>query len=97
MTSDYKAKIDAKDSTISLLSSHIKNGYEHKSVECEVLFLFDKLKKEYWYQGKLYDTKPMTPEDRQLRISDQPLKVDFLDGDGNLLAKDVDLNKLPGI
>lgn len=66
--SDYKAKIDAKDSTISLLSSHITNGYEHKSVECEVKFLYDQFKKEYWYKGQVYDVVPMSPEDQQLKV-----------------------------
>lgn len=89
VVSDYKAKIDAKDSTISLLSSHITNGYEHKSVECEVKMLFDVLKKEYWYKGKLYDTVPMSPEDTQLKIEDEKVKVDILDGEGNTIAKNV--------
>jgi regulatory protein YycI of two-component signal transduction system YycFG len=69
VTSDYKAKIDAKDSIISLLSSHITNGYEIKTVECEVEYDHEKGVKRYFYQGVLYDTWTMDDEDRQLEIN----------------------------
>jgi hypothetical protein len=68
VNSDYKAKIDAKDSHISLLSSHITNGYEIKSVECEVEYDFVNGLKRYFYQGVLYDTRSMDDNDRQLEI-----------------------------
>jgi len=68
VNSEYKAKIDAKDSVISLLSSHITNGYEIKNVECEVEYDFDKGLKRYFYQGVLYETLSMTDSDRQLEI-----------------------------
>jgi hypothetical protein len=68
VVSDYKAKIDAKDSVISLLSSHITNGYEHKTVECEVEYDFDKGLKRFFYQGVLYDTQSMGDDERQLEI-----------------------------
>lgn len=64
--SDYKAKIDAKDSMISLLSSHITNGYEIKSVECEVEVDHILGVKRFFYQGVLYDTIPLEDSDRQL-------------------------------
>src|SRR5688572_3123074 len=35
--SEYKAKTDAKDATINLMSNHITNGYEMRNVECEVV------------------------------------------------------------
>jgi hypothetical protein len=68
VNSDYKAKIDAKDSHVSLLSSHITNGYEIKSVECEVEYDFNLGIKRYFYQGVLYDTSTMDDTDRQLEI-----------------------------
>lgn len=68
VNSDYKAKIDAKDSIMNLLSSHITNGYEIKSVECDVEMDYDKGLKRYFYQGVLYDTVAMTGDDRQLEI-----------------------------
>lgn len=67
--SDYKAKIDAKDSVIGLLSNHITNGYEIKSVECDVEYDFHAGLKRYFWQGELYDTRPMDDNDRQLEIS----------------------------
>lgn len=69
VTSDYKAKIDAKDSLMSLLSSHITNGYEIKTVECELEIDHEKCLKRYYYQGILYDTRPMDDEDRQLELN----------------------------
>jgi hypothetical protein len=69
VTSDYKAKIDAKDSIVSLLSSHITNGYEIKTVECEVEYDHNAGLKRYFYQGVLYDTRAMDDTDRQLEIN----------------------------
>ena len=69
VSSDYKAKIDAKDSTISLLSSNVTNGYEVKNVECEVEYDYEQGLKRYFYQGVLYDTVAMTDADRQLDIN----------------------------
>lgn len=68
VNSDYKAKIDAKDSIIGLLSSNITNGYEIKTVECEVECDYDKGLKRYYYQGVLYETVAMSDEDRQLEM-----------------------------
>lgn len=68
--SDYKAKIDAKDSIIGLLSNHITNGYEIKTVECEVEMDYDKGLKRYFYQGVLYDTRAMDDNDRQLELGE---------------------------
>lgn len=65
VNSQYKAKIDEKESVISLLSSHITTGYEMKSAECEVEYDYDKGVKRYFYQGVLYDTVAMTDSDRQ--------------------------------
>ena len=66
VNSQYKAKIDEKDSVISLLSMHITNGYELKKTECEVEYDFDRNVKRIYYQGVLQDTHPMTDDDRQL-------------------------------
>jgi hypothetical protein len=66
VNSNYKAKIDEKDSIVSLLSSHITNGYEIKTVECEVEYDYDAGLKRYFFQGVLYDTRSMDDTDRQL-------------------------------
>ena len=34
--SDFKAKIDQKDSLIAALSNNVNNGWEYRSVDCEV-------------------------------------------------------------
>jgi hypothetical protein len=68
VNSQYKARIDEKESVINLLSSHITTGYEMKNVECEVEYDFDKGLKRYFYQGVLYDTAPMTDTDRQQEL-----------------------------
>jgi hypothetical protein len=70
VNSQYKAKIDEKESVISLLSSHITNGYEIKSVECEVEYDYHAGLKRYFYQGVLYDTVAMTDSDRQQELYD---------------------------
>jgi hypothetical protein len=36
VVSDFKAKIDAKHSLISMLSNNVNNGYEYRNVDCEV-------------------------------------------------------------
>jgi hypothetical protein len=66
VNSNYKAKIDEKDSIVSLLSSHITNGYEIKTVECDVEYDYDAGLKRYFFQGVLYDTRSMDDNDRQL-------------------------------
>jgi hypothetical protein len=68
VVSDFKAKIDAKESIIGMLSNHITSGYEIKTVECEVEVDYDKGLKRYFYQGVLYDTRPLGDEERQLPL-----------------------------
>lgn len=70
VSSNYKARIDEKVSVISRLSANVTNGYEIKSVECEVEFDFANGLKRYFYQGVLYDTQAMTDADRQLEIGE---------------------------
>lgn len=67
--SDFKAKIDAKDAVVSLLSGHISNGYEMKNVECEVVKDFEKGTKTYFYEGQPYDTVALTAFDRQTELA----------------------------
>ncbi len=66
--SSFKAKIDAQDSHIRLLSSRVATGYEFRTENCIVKKDFKKGVKEYYYQGVLYDTVKMTAEDHQLRL-----------------------------
>ena len=34
--SDFKAKIDAKDSLIAALSNNVNNGWEYRTIDCEI-------------------------------------------------------------
>jgi hypothetical protein len=74
MASTLKAKIDAQDSRIGLLSRYINTGYDHRNVECIVKKNFAAGTKEYYFQGELVDTQPLTQEDHQLGINDHAAK-----------------------
>lgn len=67
--SEHKAKTDAKDAIINLMSSHINNGYEMKNVECEVEKDYEKGVKTYFYNGVKYDTVPLSNMDRQTELA----------------------------
>lgn len=69
VVSEFKAKIDAQDSQINLLSGHISNGFETRNVECEVEKDFDKGIKKYSHNGITYDTVPLTNLDRQTELA----------------------------
>lgn len=68
VASDFKSRIDQKDSTISRLSSNITNGFEYRSETCDVIMIPEKSIKQYWWRGVKYDERPMDPEDFQLKI-----------------------------
>jgi hypothetical protein len=38
VASEFKSKIDGKDSVIQSLSDKINNGYEHRYIECEIQY-----------------------------------------------------------
>lgn len=69
MKSDHKAKIDAQDAVISLMSGHVSNGYEIKNVECDVIKDFEKGTKTYYHNDIEYDTQPLTQSDRQTALN----------------------------
>lgn len=69
--SSFKYKIDGKDAEINSLSTQISNGYEMKTVKCDVKKIFKQGVKEYYYEGVLYETKKMTESDYQLEIKDE--------------------------
>ena len=66
--SDFKAKIDAKDSLISNLSNNVNNGYEYRSVDCEVEMDSPKKGMKTTTRidtGEVVGTEKMTDADRQ--------------------------------
>lgn len=79
--SSFKAKLDSQDGHISHLSTKIAQGFEFRSQPCIVKKDFKKGIKQYYYEGVLYDTVLLTPEDTQLRLdADESDKndLDFL-------------------
>lgn len=68
--SQFKAKIDAQDSRIGLLSKYITTGYDYRTKECIVKLNFTTSQKEYYFEGELIETVAMTAEDHQLRIQE---------------------------
>jgi hypothetical protein len=69
MKSEHKAKIDAQDAVINQMSQHVGNGFEMKNVECQVFKDFEKGNKVYYYEGREYDTAPLTQSDRQTELN----------------------------
>src|SRR5690348_14312809 len=70
VVSQLKAKIDAQDSRISYLSNCISTGYSFRNVECVVKKDLEKGVKEYYHDGTLVDSIPLTQEDMQLSIAE---------------------------
>lgn len=64
--SEVKAKIDAKDSEISLLSNNISTEKEYVSKTCDCLFDFKKGTKTYFYDSEKVGEEKMRPEDYQI-------------------------------
>lgn len=68
VTSDFKAKIDGFNATISQLSNHINNGWEYRAVECEVKMNTPKDGRKQTIRrdtGEILEEEPMTPEEMQ--------------------------------
>lgn len=68
MTTSFKFKIDGKQSEINILSNEIANGYEMKTVTCDVHRNFTTGKREYWHEGKMYHTESLTAQDHQIEL-----------------------------
>jgi hypothetical protein len=71
IVSQYKSRIDQKDSTINLHSQHISNGYEVRNAECLMQKDFANRMKHYYFEGVLVDSVPMTESDLQTDLGDQ--------------------------
>lgn len=66
--SEFKNKLDSKIVDIDRLSNHISSGYYYPTVKCRVLFRPDQCIKEFYYEGKLYETTKMTGSDFQVKL-----------------------------
>jgi len=67
VTSDFKAKIDAKQAAINMLAGHIQNGFEKITKACQMTKDFNRGLKFYFYEGKNVGEEKLTAHDYQLQ------------------------------
>lgn len=67
VVSEYKAKLDAKNGEINLLSGELQRRSENVLKTCEVFYDFDKATKTYSYEGVEVGTERMEKKDYQLQ------------------------------
>lgn len=67
VVSEYKAKLDAKNGEINLLSGELQRRSENVLKTCEVFYDFDKATKHYSYECVEVGTERMEKKDYQLQ------------------------------
>lgn len=67
VVSEYKAKLDSKNSEINLLAGELDRRSENVLKTCEVFYDFDKGTKHYSYEGAEVGTERMEKKDYQLQ------------------------------
>lgn len=70
IASEFKAKIDGTKASISGAAIKLNNGYEMRTIKCEVEYDFDKRVIRYVRtdNGEVAKTKNMTSDDLQMRV-----------------------------
>lgn len=70
VVSEFKAKMDAKESEIQINSGYIQNGFCYRNYECYLVRNFDAGIREYFdiHTGDLITTEKLTPDDYQTKI-----------------------------
>ncbi len=71
IVSEFKAKLDGKQATVELIGNHINNGYEHRYIDCKVIFDDPSIGLKTTYRqdtGEKVQTDPMTADELQLPI-----------------------------
>ena len=70
VASDFKSTIDGIQANVSLSATKLNNGYEMRSIKCEVVPNWDKKVWEYWRIdiSTIAKTKPMTANDLQMQL-----------------------------
>lgn len=68
--SDYKSQIDGIQANVNLAATKLNNGYEMRTIKCEIVPNWDD---KVWEHirvdtGELAKTKKMTPDDLQMQI-----------------------------
>lgn len=67
----FNEQIKGEQSKIDILSKHIDEGYEEKTVTVEVRKNFDTGMREYWYKDVKRAEDPLTAEDHQPELFEQ--------------------------
>ena len=73
IASDFKSKIDGLQATINHAAVRLNNGYEMRSIECEVIPNWEEKIWEYVRSdtGEVAKTTEMSPEDLQMRFGEE--------------------------
>ena len=69
---EFGSEIANLDEQIKTLSTHIRDGYEYRHVNCRVERIFDRKLKRYWSvsTGQLVREEPFSEADYQLRMDE---------------------------
>ena len=90
VVSSYKARIEAKDTTIHLLANKISTKQEDRSVECAIHMNTPRVGRKTAYRTDNEEVvweRPMDPEDMQLRLNME------IDGSSMVAHSEVDDNR----
>jgi hypothetical protein len=73
VASDFKAKIEEKETQRTKISQHINSGFEMRNADCEVTRDFDKGKKFAYLNKKLVKEELLTAEDHVAHLKQQTM------------------------
>ena len=70
IASDFKSQIDGIQANVNSAATKLNNGYEMRTIKCEVVPNWDKKVWEYWRidTDTIAKTKPMTANDLQMKL-----------------------------
>jgi isopenicillin N synthase-like dioxygenase len=70
VASDFKSQIDGIQANVNNAATKLNNGYEMRTIKCEVIPNWKKKVWEYWRVdiGTIAKTKPMTADDLQMKL-----------------------------
>lgn len=64
-----KKDIEKKEEELHELMNVVRTGKESRILPCEMEKDFDRHTMKYFYDGKLVDERPLTPDERQMSLS----------------------------
>lgn len=64
---EHKAETSLLESECSQVLAVIRRGKEDREVECTRVLDFENAIAEFWYKGKLVDSRPMRPDEKQMK------------------------------